>query len=589
MPDASPDLDSLTAAAAPKAPAAPGDIASLLKQSQAFGQQEQGEEKKIDAETDKAMARDRAAMDKASKSEEDIMRDVQPWQQQRPEPDPLTAFGSLGSVFGILASTLTHQPFVNSLNAAASAINASRANDLAGYQDAYTTWKENTTLALKRQEMEHQEYKDAQDAMKEDFAEGQSKLRTAIAKWGSPFDQAKFQANEIDQIFDRNYKATDLALKIKDLMPELEAKGALNHAQIVLKNAQKTNDPAIIADATKKYNEALDAYSQFQSAMTGIKPGSISEPVQVQVKNPDGTTGTMQAVFDKNRMMFVTADGKAMPIPNVVTATKMSTTGSSAQPYTDEQLDSYGAQRAAGMPINQVVSGYGKAAGDKRDSVNQKAIDLIKSQHPEWPKEQASQLAGLELANRTIEYQAGKTSVSQLTTMRGATKQAVDQLDFNIGKVKEEMKKLGSSNLSPVINAIARGEEKWTGDPAYSGLYFYMNAVATESARILSGGQASRAQLHAGAMEEAQKWANINMTPASFDEVADAMHQEGQARMTTYDDAIKYQSLQGGGRPSSSQPNAPSSPASSGPQEGMTSTSKSGKPIIFKNGQWEYQ
>jgi hypothetical protein len=100
------------------------------------------------------------------------------------------------------------------------------------------------------------------------------------------------------------------------------------------------------------------------------------------------------------------------------------------------------------------------------------------------------------------------------------------------------MAKLKSSNMSPVINAIARGEEKWTGDPAYSGLFYFMNASATESARLLSGGQASAAQLHQGAAEEAKQWANIDMTPNSWKEVAASMRAEGQARLKTYEDAI---------------------------------------------------
>jgi hypothetical protein len=32
-----------------------------------------------------------------------------------------------------------------------------------------------------------------------------------------------------------------------------------------------------------------------------------------------------------------------------------------------------------------------------------------------------------------------------------------------------------------------------------------------------------------------------------------------------------------------------SQPAQTGPQEGQKSTSKSGKPIVFRNGNWEYE
>lgn len=209
-------------------------------------------------------------------------------------------------------------------------------------------------------------------------------------------------------------------------------------------------------------------------------------------------------------------------------------------------LASQGARIAAGEPSSQVVPGYGKGGVKARQAANSEAVRQIMEENPNMTPAQAGQ----ELANRTIDYAAGKKSTGQLTTMLGATRQAVSQLDFNVDKTSEEMAKLGSSNISPVVNAIARGEEKWTGDPAYSGLFFYMHAAATESARILSGGQASVAQLHQGAMEEAQKWANVNMTPASWKEVSQSMKDEGKARLKTYQDAIDKGRIAPGAKPS---------------------------------------
>jgi hypothetical protein len=139
---------------------------------------------------------------------------------------------------------------------------------------------------------------------------------------------------------------------------------------------------------------------------------------------------------------------------------------------------------------------------------------------------------------------AEKSSVTQLNTMLGATRQAVSQLQYNIGEVNKLLTSMSGSDISPVVNAIARGEEKWSGDPKYSSLFFFMYGVATESARILAGGQASRAQLHQGAAEEAQKWASINMTPASFmakDGVGPAMIREGDNRIKNFEDAIAAQ------------------------------------------------
>ena len=202
-----------------------------------------------------------------------------------------------------------------------------------------------------------------------------------------------------------------------------------------------------------------------------------------------------------------------------------------------KDLPARGAMAATGMPLSQVIPGYGKEAVAAREKVQSEAIKQIKADNPGMSDIDA----GREYANRTVDYAGGKRSVGQLDTMLGATRAAVDQLDFNIGQAKKAMAGLTSSNLSPIVNSIARGEEKWTGDPKYSSLYYYMNGVATEAARLQSGGQASAAQLHQGAAEEAQKWMNMNMTPASFNEVADAIKAEGKNRIENYEKAKEKQ------------------------------------------------
>lgn len=208
------------------------------------------------------------------------------------------------------------------------------------------------------------------------------------------------------------------------------------------------------------------------------------------------------------------------------------------------------AQLATGEPITQVIPGWGKDAAAARKQARLDAIQLIRDQNPQMSATEA----GVELANRSIEFTSGRKSSGQLTTMLGATRQGVMQLDFNIDKTKQEMKKLGATNLSPILNAIYRGEERWTGNPAYTSLFYYMNATAMESARILSGGQASIQQLHEGARKEAERWININMTPASFDAVAKAIQDEGHYRVGTFEKALEEQRL---GAPKSQQQEQP--------------------------------
>jgi hypothetical protein len=242
---------------------------------------------------------------------------------------------------------------------------------------------------------------------------------------------------------------------------------------------------------------------------------------------------------------IIGSDGKPLFVTRKEALGKRPASAVELPPLAGSQLSSAGAQIASGMTITQVIPGYGRNVADRRESARMEAINQIKAGSPGMTDAQAGQ----ELANRGIDLQAGRRSVVQLNTMLGATRQAVDQLDFNVKKVTEQMDKLGGSDISPVVNAMARGAQKWTGDPAYSALFYYMHASAMESARILQGGQASIAQLHQGAAEEAKKWADANYTtPKAWKEgVAPAMMAEGQERLRTYERAIEKQRLGGAG------------------------------------------
>lgn len=227
-------------------------------------------------------------------------------------------------------------------------------------------------------------------------------------------------------------------------------------------------------------------------------------------------------------------------------------------------LRAQGAMIKAGVPASIAVPGWGKDGTDKRTAAQAAAVQQIIDENPGMTPEQA----GLQLAQAQVNYVAGKASVGQLTKMLGATRQAVDQLDFNIAQATKEMDRLGSVNLSPVINAVIRQEEKWTGDPAYSSLFFFMNGAATEAARLQSGGQASIQQLHEGAREAAQQWANINMTPASWKDVSHSMHIEGINRIQNFSDAIRAMQIGAAGSPAGVVPPSETPPAPSAPSGG---------------------
>lgn len=115
-------------------------------------------------------------------------KDLRPWDADKEsvkyQTDPLVAFGSLGSVFGILASAFTHQPFYVAMDASAAAINAVKAGDAKAYDRAHKAWEENYNLALKRHEIQRQSYQDAISLMNTNMGAYEAKMKVSAARFG---------------------------------------------------------------------------------------------------------------------------------------------------------------------------------------------------------------------------------------------------------------------------------------------------------------------------------------------------------------------------------------------------------------------
>ena len=208
-------------------------------------------------------------------------------------------------------------------------------------------------------------------------------------------------------------------------------------------------------------------------------------------------------------------------------------TASQLPPMTDAERASAGAQIASGQPITQVIPGWGPASRARQQEAKQEAIEQIKAANPGMD----DKAAGAELAMRSIGFSADKGSVGQLTKMEGATIPVVKQLNYNIDRTTQILKEIGDRDISPIVNAVADGVKVWTGDPRFASLFFHMQGAAIEAARLRSGGQASVAQLHASAMDEARKWADSHMTPATWADISKSMKDEGEFKLQAYKDA----------------------------------------------------
>jgi hypothetical protein len=484
-------------------------------------------------EGNETLSRMQTQFDRDSARVEGMMKDYKPVEvakpPEQPHPDPLHEFGSLASIFVGLASAFSRTPAVAAMNGMAAAITSANNADWKSFDTSYNTWKDNTKLQIEAQNRHSADMRDALDVLKTNASAGHAMLQSIFAQANDTNSMALLAQGNTDLIAQQHAALERTTQQIQESAPVAFAATQYRAAQVNLQKAEEGKDPATIDAARKLVDTARGQFEEAERARYGGTRGGAGSgdasamDAAIRAQHPDW--GADQVIAERvKRLAAAKQSGQEAVTPS-----------------TPQERESAAAQIATGQPAIQVVPGFGKAGIAARKQARADAIDMIMKQHPGM----SAADAGVQLANASIEYQSGKKSAGQLTTMLGATRAAVKQLDFNIGLAKREMAKLPSTDLSPVINAIARGEQRWTGDPAYQGLFFAMHAVAMESARILSGGQASVAQLNEGARAEADKWANANMTPASFEEVAGLMHEEGENRIDNFESSLKEQRVGG--------------------------------------------
>ena len=139
--------------------------------------------------------------------------------------DPLSAFGSLGSVAGMIASAFTHHPMQNAMEASAAAMNAIHAGDQKAYDQAHEAWKQNLDLAIKRHEIEQQRFGDAMKLMDTDIRLGEAQLRNNAIRFGNKQELAMLDAGMLPQLVETRAKMADTYLKLQAVRDDMEQRG----------------------------------------------------------------------------------------------------------------------------------------------------------------------------------------------------------------------------------------------------------------------------------------------------------------------------------------------------------------------------
>lgn len=145
--------------------------------------------------------------------------ELQKWDHERMSEryrtDPIEAFGSLGSVFAMVASAFSGAPMENALNAGAAAMNAVRAGDDREFDRAFKAWQSNTDLAIKRHNIQQAYYSNSMKMMETNMAAGRAEMEMAAVRFGD--ERTLFLLrNGLDK------EALELQVKREDAMRKME-------------------------------------------------------------------------------------------------------------------------------------------------------------------------------------------------------------------------------------------------------------------------------------------------------------------------------------------------------------------------------
>lgn len=140
--------------------------------------------------------------------------------------DPIEAFASFGSVFGILASAFTHAPMENALNASAAAMGAIKAGDEKAYDRAHKAWEENTKMALDRHQLEHQAFQDASTLMKTNMEAGLNMAKINALRFDNKKETFLLENGMIKEWFEYQAAKQKTGLAIAEQLPKIAMENA---------------------------------------------------------------------------------------------------------------------------------------------------------------------------------------------------------------------------------------------------------------------------------------------------------------------------------------------------------------------------
>lgn len=485
---------------------------------------------RIEREGEARLKTDEKAVDAAYAGIEPLGDRVKPWDAKKEmaarTTDPLSSFGSWGSIFAVAASAFTHTPAVNAMNGLAGAINAVKANDEKAYTTAYEAWKENTKLALERHEAESKDFSAAMEKAKADPELMKQELAVYSAKYDDKIAAAHAALGDFATLAQVKNAQDASARGWAELRPKIEAE----HEKAVLafgydrewadsqagqqffaspqgQQWKKQNPNKIAPDEVHAMNfyhaqkTATDASSPYSSGRSPLEQYLSEKTAENGGKRTAEDTKQWTAEWNKD-----TSTKTQSPIAMYMAAAQKEATDK-GQPWGPDQIaetaqkfarDSKGSLSDAGAQFvvdqylsgdRQAIVGFARNPADKEKLTNMIADTAAKRG-----------ISGPMLSVMGAEFQGLVTGERTLGTRTAQLGLAAGELSQFIPQALQASEKVDRTNF-PAYNAAIQAYENQTGDPNLRAFGASLNALENAYSQIISRGavatDADKAAAHA--------------------------------------------------------------------------------------------
>jgi hypothetical protein len=291
---ASPD-DSSSASPSPPnlADVVGGDAASdqaIIGQTTAALEAKTQADARIGDITSKRLEADSAEMARFRNAEVFEMGNMpKPWsadqQREKYTTGPMEKFGSAAMIFAGIASAFSKQPAISALNAGAAVLHAINEGDEKAYNSAYTAWKDNTNLSIKRFDMQHKLFEDTGKLFDTDITRWKTESTINAAKYSDQQSLAMLANGQYPQLMDLQAKRQKLRNDMQEYQEHMEAYNLRRQAQqasfseideaLGTAGMEKKQFEELTPEQRKAFQLSVETKQLSQQMITNGKPGTI--------------------------------------------------------------------------------------------------------------------------------------------------------------------------------------------------------------------------------------------------------------------------------------------------------------------------